>query len=70
MRSDSCAASVAALEVRIAWPRMSVDSSTMNGGSGCPPLRRVMAPDAQASSTAMRTSAGSWSSRSRRLRYE
>ena len=37
---------------------MSDDSSTRNAGRALPPLRRVNAPDAQASSTAMRTSAG------------
>ena len=46
MRSDSCATSLAALEVRKAWPRMSAEASTMKGGRRTPPLPRVKAPEA------------------------
>ena len=38
MRSDSCAASVSALDVRNAWPRMFADSSTRNAGRACAAL--------------------------------
>ena len=58
MRSDSCADSSAELEVKKAWPRMALDSSTRKAFSSLPPFKRVIAPEAQASNTAMRTSAG------------
>ncbi len=38
IRSDSCATSLAALEVRNAWPRVSIEASSRNGGRRTPPL--------------------------------
>jgi hypothetical protein len=65
MRSDSWATSLAALEVRKAFPFSLTESSVMKGGRNTPPLCRVSAPEAQESSTATRTSAGICSMRAR-----
>ena len=58
IRSDSCEASSAALEVRKAWPRSWLEASRRNGGRWTPPLLRVKAPEAQESRIATRTWAG------------
>ncbi len=58
MRSDSCATSLMALEVRYAWPLVSAEASIRKGARRTPPLRRVKAPEAQESRMASRTSAG------------
>ena len=57
MRSDSCAASAAELEVRNACPLMSCVASNRKAGRRDPPLARVIAPEEQESRIATRTSA-------------
>ena len=70
MRSDSCARSSAALDVRNACPRMSIDVSSRNGGRRTPPLRRVNAPDAHESRMTTRRSADARCTRERSSSYD